>query len=104
MSQLALAIEAKEDALDLLERTRKEYIAQARDTALAIARFKPGPITVNDVRKLCPPPDEIDPRVLGAVFRTGKNSMWKPVGYVRSERAHARPIMQFQLKDEYLYA
>ena len=85
-----MTIASKEEALDLFEMTRAEYLAKARKTALGL--FKGKPITVNDVREVCPPPKGMDGRVMGAIFRTDD---WVMIGYTPSLRAHKRPIAQF---------
>jgi hypothetical protein len=52
----------KEEALALLEEHRPDFIAAARATAWAIWHETKQPVTVDAVRKLCPPPPDIDPR------------------------------------------
>ena len=78
--------------MDLFESTREDYLAEARLAAESLANER-GVITVNDVREVCPPPDGIDPRVMGAIFRS---KAWEKVGYISSSRAHMRPIAQFK--------
>ena len=60
--------DSRESALALLERTRKDYLAKARSVAAQIAYTTQQPVCVDDVRALCPPPESIDPRVMGAIF------------------------------------
>lgn len=92
MSQTELVFKTKEDALEALEIARRDYLEEARAAALTLKHKR---ITIDDVRELCPPPESIDPRVMGAVFNTPD---WEAVGYVRSKRTtcHKRPIAQFQ--------
>ena len=78
--------------MDLFETTREDYLAEARLAADALANER-GIITVNDVREMCPPPANIDPRVMGAIF---KSKAWQKVGYMSSSRAHMRPIAMFR--------
>ena len=92
---MAKAERGRDEALALLEATRKTYLIEARVAAVKVAIDLRRPITVNDVRKIAPPPEEIDGRVMGSVFK-GKDSPFEPVGYTASERAHARPIMRFR--------
>lgn len=84
------------DWLELLEEHRPDYLALARAAARKLLETRPS-ITVNDVREVCPPPADIDPRVLGAVFRT---SEFEATGeFVLSNRntCHRRPIQRFRL-------
>jgi hypothetical protein len=84
------------DWLDLLETHRPDYLALARDAARKLLADRPA-ITINDVRDICPPPRDIDPRVMGAVFR---HADFEPTGeFVLSSRTtcHRRPIQKFKL-------
>ncbi len=96
MNQLDI-FETREDALEALEIARKEYLVKARGWAkwLSGVRSHSLLVTVDEVRKLCPPPDDIDPRVMGAIFNT---SDWEWAGYIKSRRkaCHGRPIAQFR--------
>jgi hypothetical protein len=76
------------EVLPRLEAKRADWLAEARS----------GPVNINDVRRLCPLPPSIDPRVMGAVFN---KSEWVCVGYKRSSRStcHNRPIGTFVLRD-----
>ena len=91
--------DSRESALALLERTRKDYLAKARSVAAQIAYTTQQPVCVDDVRALCPPPPEIDPRVMGAIFN---RSDWEAVEFVNSHRAtcHKRPIRRFVPRGE----
>ena len=82
--------------LDQLEAYRQPYIKEARAAALKLLREREY-ITIEDVRDVCPPPADIDPRVMGAVF---KGEDFESVGWVASKRpiAHKRPIQRFRLK------
>jgi len=85
----------RDDALRILEDSRKSYLMDARGIAEEIARNGDGTCTVNNVRERCPPPEELDGRVMGAIFST---SDWEHLGYERSDRAacHKRPISRFR--------
>lgn len=88
----------RDNALARLEKARKLYLEQARWHAEQIAALSnDGTVTTDDVWKACPPPMDMDPRVMGAVFRTKE---WEAVGFVASVRpdCHARPIRVFRLK------
>lgn len=89
------AEEAKETILDTLESRRHAYIAQARAVARKLYAEIGGPVSVVDVRAKCPPPEEFDPRVLGAVFRKPE---WRKVGYAASCRkiCHNRFVSLFE--------
>ena len=86
-----MSFKTKDEALDALEQARWEYLIEARAAAdrLWKSRGDKTFITINDVREECPPPPDIDPKVMGAVFNT-KN--WKPIGFMLSKRAHGRAI------------
>jgi hypothetical protein len=82
--------------LDLLETHRPDYLTAARDAARKLLSERQS-ITINDVRDICPPPSDIDPRVMGAVFR---HRDFEATGeFVLSSRntCHRRPIQRFAL-------
>ena len=84
------------DWLDLLETQRGDYLTEARDVARQLLETRES-ITVNDVRAVCPPPPEYDPRVLGALFRCRD---FEATGeFVQSSRStcHNRSIQRFRL-------
>jgi hypothetical protein len=72
------------------------WIARARAAARNIAAGK-GEITIDDVRAVCPPPDGVDPRIMGAVFQKDR---FVRVGFAVSERraCHGRMIGVFRLR------
>lgn len=84
------------------EANRAEYLANMRHLALKIWRERRLPaITINDLRR--DPrfymPLEIDPRVLGAVFKTKE---WEVVEYCGSNRreCHGRPVARFRFVND----
>jgi hypothetical protein len=83
--------------LPLFEEHRSDWLENARAAARRLARTR-REITINDVRAECPPPDHIDPRVMGAVFRPAKD--WQLVRYERSNRTtcHNRPVGVFRFR------
>lgn len=85
------------DVLPLFEATRADWLKRARLTARYLAR-KHGSVNINQVRAECPPPDGIDPRVLGAVFTKAE---FECVGFINSDRrtCHGRPIREFKLRE-----
>ena len=86
----------EQSVLRLFEATRAEWLANARDAAYRLASER-GCITIDDVRDACPPPEDVDPRVMGAVFR---RSEFQRVAYRQSRRArcHFRTVAVFQLR------
>ncbi len=82
--------------LDLYESGRSKWLQAARGVALHLGRFG-DPITIDDIRDQFPPPENVDPRIMGAVFI---NSDWVCIGYRKSNRSlcHKRPIGIFQRK------
>ena len=92
-SQLALDLDGaalRDQALDLLERTRAAYIAEALEWAHGSVDGN-GDVTADDIHEVYPVPAGIDPRVLGAVLNPRH---FKLLGYQQSRRRvnHARRI------------
>jgi hypothetical protein len=87
------ALPSKEGALDAFETKVPRWLEAARAAAVILA--EDGPVTVDDIRIFCPPPEGIDPRVMGAIFR---GPDWVACGFVNSARAecHKRPVRQFR--------
>lgn len=87
-----MAARSRDEALDLFEVYRADWLEEARHVAFRLYWQSEQPITIDDVRAECPPPPWADPRVMGAVFRG-----WVAVGYVNSRRrtCHRRPIRLF---------
>ena len=94
---LELGRAGRDAALDLLEETRWEWLAEARSNAVGHARAW-GSVTADDIHRRCPIPEGLDPRVMGAVFKIPE---LVPDGYVQTKRAcaHARPIRRFVLRE-----
>jgi len=86
----------EQEVLPLFEETRKEWLARARRVAFQIG-LQQKEVTINDVRAVIPPPEEVDPRVMGAVF---VRQDWILLRRERSnrKRCHNRPIGVFTLK------
>jgi len=82
--------------LPLFESTRAEWLSAARAVARKVGAGG-AVVDINDVRRLCPLPEGIDPRVMGAVFTRGE---WVCLGHRRSSRStcHNRPIGMFALR------
>lgn len=85
------------DVMPLQEAAHSDWLAEARSRALEIGRDGRS-VTVDNVREELPPPEGVDPRVMGAIFRT---SDWEAVGFVNSRRrlCHNRPIREFKRRD-----
>jgi hypothetical protein len=83
--------------LPLFEEHRADWLGYARNVAFMLG-IAGKPITIDDVRAICPPPSHVDPRVMGAVFERSK---WTYLGPVSSKRStcHKRPVGQWQLKN-----
>lgn len=78
------------------ERLRKNWLESARAIARHLAQ-RNGTVTIDEVRRHCEPPPEIDPRVMGTVFRTAE---FEATGrYRKSDRreCHNRPVAVFRL-------
>lgn len=95
LSSLPL-FQTREEALDALELAREGYVAAARKVALRLLETRQT-VCIDDVRKVLPPPDNVDPRVMGAVFNS---KLFRKVGYrsgsaVNRENYHTRPIAVF---------
>lgn len=92
-------MKAKETHFELLERTRGDYLQKARESARELLKHR-NYVTIDDVREVCPPPQDVDPRVMGAVF---KQVDFESVGWVHSTRreCHKRPIQRFRLRQPF---
>lgn len=86
----------EQEVLPLFEATRQHWLERARHTATYLCH-KHGTATIDDVRDICPPPEDVDPRVMGAVF---KRTEFECIGHRRSVRktCHGRPIGVFRLR------
>lgn len=89
-----MTFETAEDAHEAMEAAQKTWMQRARAEAYRLGLR--GPVTVDDVRKVCPPPGTADPRIMGAIFSTKE---WVSIGYRKSTRktCHKRPIAVFEL-------
>jgi hypothetical protein len=78
---------------------KSAYLAKARAAAEKLYRARGTPISVDDVRVFCPPPANLDPRIMGAIFQ---RTVWRRAGYVASVRdtCHHRPIAAFELRPD----
>lgn len=83
---------------ELTDQVKIEYLAEAREVAKRLYRHYKRPISVDDVRYICPPPKEIDARIMGAVFN---RSEWQTAGWTRAKgHCNARPIRTFVRKTQ----
>jgi hypothetical protein len=87
----------QENAAPRFDTGKMEWLATARDAARRIAREN-GTVTIDEVREFCPPPDGVDPRVMGAVMQPREFQLIK---FVESRRkaCHGRHIGLFKLRD-----
>lgn len=60
--------DTRDAALALHESSKAAYLAEARGWAHRLYRDGVRPISTEDIRKVCPPPDGMEPRVMGSVF------------------------------------
>lgn len=74
------------------------FISEARAAALKLGQEQ-AEVTIDDVREVVPPPEGVDPRVMGAVFRV---ESWRLLRHERSRRSdcHHRPVGVWRLKEE----
>lgn len=75
----------------------EDWIDEARALAVQIATER-GRVSSDDIWERLPPPETVDPRVMGAVFH---RSRFKRVGFAISKRpaCHSRPIAVWALKE-----
>ena len=92
-----MAFETAGEALAALENANAEYVAAARAVALQLGQGG-AIVTVDDIRAICPPPEEIEPRVMGCILR---RPTWVKTGYRDGARrtSHKRPISEFKLAE-----
>jgi len=96
MSALPEIVAARDQAPFV--RLRKHWLASARAVARHLAH-RNGTVTIDEVRRHCEPPQGIDPRVMGAVFRAAE---FEATGHYRkSDRreSHNRPVAVFRLAE-----
>lgn len=72
------------------------WVEEARDAAIAIANVR-GEVTSDDVWQACPPPADVDGRLMAGVF---SRTDWEIAGYRHSVRGRnaARQIAVWRLK------
>lgn len=100
MARLYTASEARDIVMLHHEQTKQHYLYAARGLAVRICKEK-GEVTINDIRDKLPPPEEMHPSVLGAIFRdrrfihTGRYTTAKHLA------SHARKVGIYQLKEQF---
>ena len=84
-------IDTKQQALDLFERTRSEFLTSCRWIAKRIAQEHNGYVNIDQVREQVTTPQGVNPKVYGAVFSGGE---FERVGFKITTRktSHGRPI------------
>lgn len=87
----------KQEAFDLFEQKRKEFLEYARWIAVREYKKK-GNLTIDDVRDQVKVPEGVNAKVFGAVF----NKDWEIVGYVKTTRqtSHGRRVAVWRLVNE----
>lgn len=86
-----------EDIQPLFENGRNaEWLRKAREIAIDLCEDS-GEANIDDIRRLHPPPEDCDPRIMGAVFRTRD---FEIVSYSQSPRetSHRRRVATFKLR------
>lgn len=96
MATVESALARVEGVMATFDETRGPWLNQARAAAKRLAASN-GTVTIDQVRDVCPPPDDVDPRVMGAVLRTGKDFV--RIGYCTADRPEStgRQIAIFRL-------
>ena len=91
-------IETKNEALDVLEETRKDFIEKCREVGRVIALEK-GSVNIDDIREKIKLPEGMNGNVFGAVFR---GSEWQHSGFMKSKikTNHERIIGIYTWKDK----
>lgn len=87
--------EIRDAQLGLFEIRDYEFLQSCRAAAVAIAKAR-GQVSINEVREAITLPANVNPSVLGAVFKTKE---FKPVGYTEAthKAAHARVVRVYSL-------
>lgn len=86
----------EQQILPLFEESNGAWLVRARQSARYLARLH-GSVSVDDIRKECPPPEGSDPRIMGAVLRAPE---FVKISMENSDRrtCHGRPIARFSLR------
>ena len=84
------------EVLPRQEAAHGRWIDKARSVAERLGQSGKG-ITIDMVRAECPPPIDVDPRVMGSVFQ---RKVWENCGYIGGYRqaSHGRPVAVFKLR------
>jgi len=87
----------KQQAFDLFEQKRKEFLDYCRWIAIREYKKK-GNLTIDDVRDQVKVPDGVNAKVFGAVF----DKDWEIVSYVKTTRqtSHGRRVAVWKLINE----
>ena len=93
MTGVQLGLDLRDAALAHLEETHQEYVARARAWAIAYAN-ETGSVIVDDVYRACPPPADVDGRVMGGIMKCKELRAGEYVLTTR-ETSHARPVRRF---------
>lgn len=102
-----MKIQSKQEAFDIFEDQRAEFLANARWIAYKIGQKK-GSVTIDDVRQEIKIPSFITGKVLGAVFNQKDHNdepLWEKVGYKPTtvKSSHGRLVTVWRHKDFHSY-
>jgi hypothetical protein len=94
-------ITSKQEAFALFESKRKEWLQDARRTAVTLARKNNGLVTSDMVHEYLEAPPDTSPSIFGAIFKT---DYFEQSGFTitQREKAHARPIRLWRVVESKL--
>lgn len=98
MQQAELGRAIRDAQLDLFQARDAEFLKRCRTLAVAVCQQQ-GTVSINDIRAQVTLPAEMNPSVLGAVF---KDKRFQVVGYTEAThpQAHARVVRVYQLTNQ----
>lgn len=95
MEQAHIGRAIRDSQLSIFEQRDSDFLARCRALAVEIAK-RQGTVSINDIRANITLPAEMNPSVLGAVF---KGKQFQACGYTEAihPQAHARVVRVYQL-------
>jgi len=98
MEQAHIGRAIRDSQLALFEQRDADFLARCRTLAVEIAKTQ-GTVSINDIRAKVSIPAEMNPSVLGAVF---KGKKFHACGFTEANhpQAHARVVRVYQLADK----
>ncbi len=99
MEQAHIGRAIRDSQLALFEQRDADFLARCRTLAVEIAKAQ-GTVSINDIRARISIPAEMNPSVLGAVF---KGKKFKACGFTEAThpQAHARIVRIYQIVNVY---